>query len=72
VGRSEAKLLKIIGDLERINPQGSYVPIRAEISLLKNVDAACEEYKRKEKRLDLLFLHDLNQLKRAKAKSIKV
>ena len=56
VGRSNAKLSNIIGDLKGINPQGSYVPIKAEISLLKNVDAACEEYKRKEKSLDLLVM----------------
>ena len=56
VGRSDAKLSGIIKDLERINPQGSYVPIRSEISLLKNVDTACEEYKRKEDSLDLLVM----------------
>lgn len=56
VGRSDAKLAKIIRDLEKINPQGSYVPIKSEISLLKNVDAACEEFKRKEKSLDLLLM----------------
>ena len=56
VGRSDAKLSNIIGDLERINPQGSYAPIRSQISLLKNVDAACEEYQRKEKKLDLLVM----------------
>ena len=56
VGRSDPKLSGIIGDLERINPQGSYVPIRSEISLLKNVDTACEEYKREEKSLDLLVM----------------
>ena len=44
VGRSDAKLANIIRDLEKINPQGSYVPIKSEISLLKNVDAACEEF----------------------------
>lgn len=56
VGRSDAKLSKLIGELEGINPQGSYVPIRAEVSLLKNVDAACEEYKRMENGLDLLIM----------------
>lgn len=56
VGRSDAKLAKIITDLETINPQGSYTPIKSEISLLKNVDTACEEYKGKEKSLDLLVM----------------
>ena len=56
VGRSDTKLSNLIRELERINPQGSYVPIKAEVSLLKNVDAACEEYKRMEKGLDLLVM----------------
>ena len=56
VGRSDTRLSSIIGDLERINPQGSYVPIKSEISLFKNVDTACKEYKRKEKSLDLLIM----------------
>ena len=56
VGRSDAKLSNIIGNLKKTNSQGSYVPIKSEISLLKNVDTACEEFKSKEKRLDLLLM----------------
>ncbi len=56
VGRSNTKLSSIMQDLEKINPQGSYVAIMSEISLLKNVDMACEEYKRKENSLDLLVM----------------
>lgn len=56
VGRSDAKLTIIISDLEKINPQGTYIPIKSEFSLLKNVDAACDEFKSKEKSLHLLFM----------------
>ena len=56
VGRSDAKLSNVIKQLKKINPQGNYVPIKSEISLLKNVDTACEEYKRNEKSLDLLVM----------------
>lgn len=56
VGRNDARLSTIISDLEGINPGGSYVPIKSEISLLKNIDAACEELERKEKSLDLLVM----------------
>lgn len=56
VGRSDTRLSKIIADLEKINPEGSYVPIRSEISLLKNVDAACDNFKSKERHLDLLLM----------------
>ena len=56
VGRNEATLSNIIADLEKLNPQGSYASIKAEVSLLKSVDAACEEFKKKEDRLDLLVM----------------
>lgn len=56
VGRNYAKLSRIIRELETINPEGSYLPILSEISLIKNVDAACSEFKIKENRLDLLLM----------------
>ena len=56
VGRNEATLSKIIADLKKINSEGSFHSIECEISLLKNVDAACEELKSKEKSLDLLLM----------------
>ena len=56
VGRGEAKLAPLIANLERINHQGTYIPLQYSISLLKNVDGACEEFKSKEKQLDLLVM----------------
>ena len=56
VGRNEATLSKIMADLKKINPDGTFLPIKFEISLLKNVDAACEELKSQEKSLDLLLM----------------
>ena len=56
VGRNPSKLSKIISDLEEINPQGIYIPIKSEFSLFKNVDTVCEELKQKEKSLDLLLM----------------
>lgn len=56
VGRNNAKLSSAIGDLKKINPQGSYLSIRSDVSLLRNVDAACAEYKGKEEKLDLLVM----------------
>lgn len=56
VGRSESKLSPLINQLVKINPQGSYTPLQYSISLLKNVDAACEEFKRNEKSLHLLVM----------------
>lgn len=56
VGRNPSKLSSIIKDLEEVNPQGTYIPIKSEFSLFKNVDTACEELKAKEKSLDLLLM----------------
>ena len=56
VGRGDAKLSPVIEECKKINAQGSFIPIKAEISLLKNVDSVCEELKSKEKKLDLLVM----------------
>ena len=56
VGRNETRLSDIIQDLENLNSEGTYIPIKSEISLLKNVDIACAEIKGKEERLDLLIM----------------
>ena len=56
VGRNPERLSKIIEDLNDINSEGTYIPIESKISLLKNVDAACEEFQRREKSLDLLIM----------------
>ncbi|KAL8723590.1 MAG: hypothetical protein Q9225_000132 [Loekoesia sp. 1 TL-2023] len=56
VGRGQAKLSPLIENLKKINQQGSYVPLQYSISLLKNVDAACDELKTKEDKLDLLVM----------------
>ena len=56
VGRNPSKLANIVNELENINPQGIYIPIKSEYSLFKNVDTACEELKQREKSLDLLLM----------------
>ena len=56
VGRNSERLSKIIEDLNDINSKGAYIPIESKISLLKNVDAACEEFQKQETSLDLLVM----------------
>lgn len=56
VGRGEIKFANVINELRKFNADGRYLAIKAEISLLKNVDAACDEFQRQEKRLDLLVM----------------
>ncbi|MCJ1271367.1 hypothetical protein MMC22_011267 [Lobaria immixta] len=56
VGRSEPVGARIIDDLKASNAEGSYVFLKAQISLLESVDEVCGEIKQREKRLDLLFM----------------
>jgi len=56
VGRSKTAAKPIIRDLEKLNPEAIVNFIESEISLIKNVDAVCEEIKTQEKQLDLLFM----------------
>ena len=56
MGRDPERLSEIIEGLKAINSKGTYIPIESKISLLKNVDAACEEFQRQEKSLDLLIM----------------
>lgn len=56
VGRSEPVGVRIIDDLQARNAEGNYVFLKAEVSLLENVDQVCREIKRREKKMDLLFM----------------
>ena len=56
VGRNPERLSEIVAELKAINAQGIYIPIESKISLLKNVDAACQEFQRQERTLDLLIM----------------
>ena len=56
VGRGADKLAGVVRTLSDVNSQGTYISIQSEISLLKNVDKACEDIIRQESRLDLLLM----------------
>jgi NAD(P)-dependent dehydrogenase (short-subunit alcohol dehydrogenase family) len=56
VGRSRSKFEPALKNLQAINPNGQYHFIEAEISLIKNVDAACAEIKKHTSKIDLLYL----------------
>ncbi|KAK0099746.1 hypothetical protein ONS95_013361 [Cadophora gregata] len=56
VGRSETAAERIIAECRVINSEGEYVFIKADVSLMKNVDKVCDEIKAKEKAVNLLFL----------------
>jgi NAD(P)-dependent dehydrogenase (short-subunit alcohol dehydrogenase family) len=58
IGRNEARASRIIEECVQSCPGGSFKFIKADLSLLGNVDMMCEEIKRREEtgRLDLLFM----------------
>ena len=56
VGRSEASASRIIEEVKKLNPGASFSFIKADVSVLQNVDAVCKEIKQKEDKLNLLFL----------------
>ncbi|RAH71892.1 short-chain dehydrogenases/reductase [Aspergillus aculeatinus CBS 121060] len=56
VGRSAASGSRVLEELRAANPDGKFHFIQADLSLLRNVDTACEQIKEKEKSIDLLFL----------------
>jgi NADP-dependent 3-hydroxy acid dehydrogenase YdfG len=56
VGRSQRAASPQLQELEAINPDGEFIFMETEISLIKNVDRICEEIKQTEDKLDILFL----------------
>ncbi|KAH0020405.1 NAD(P)-binding protein, partial [Aureobasidium melanogenum] len=56
VGRSESSAKPLLQELNHMNPLGTFNFIEADVSLISNVDKACERIKHHEKALDLLFM----------------
>jgi NADP-dependent 3-hydroxy acid dehydrogenase YdfG len=56
VGRSKSAAAPLMNGLNASNPEGTFIFIESEISLMKRVDEVCDEIKSKEKKLDLLFI----------------
>ncbi len=56
VGRSKKAAQPLLDELKELNPIGTFEFIETEISLIKNVDLACEEVGAKEKTVDILFM----------------
>ncbi|KAF2143543.1 uncharacterized protein K452DRAFT_357212 [Aplosporella prunicola CBS 121167] len=56
VGRSRAKFAAELEKLQTLNPGATVRFIEAQVSLLRDVDAVCEEVKKEEGHLDLLVM----------------
>ncbi|KAM0325836.1 hypothetical protein ACHAQA_007138 [Verticillium albo-atrum] len=56
IGRSQSAADAAIASVKDINPTAEPTFIQADVSLLKNVDAVCEQIAAKEQKLNLLFM----------------
>ncbi|XP_044723697.1 short chain dehydrogenase domain-containing protein [Hirsutella rhossiliensis] len=54
-GRSQDAANRIISECTKLNPDGQYIFIQSDVSLLKNVLPVCEQILSKEKCINLLF-----------------
>lgn len=56
LGRSKKAATPLLDEIKNLNSEGTYEFIETEVSLIRNVDKACDEIKLKEKKVDLLFV----------------
>jgi NADP-dependent 3-hydroxy acid dehydrogenase YdfG len=56
IGRSREKAHHIIDELKVINPMGTFIFIEGQFSRIKEVDHICEEIKKLEQHVDILFM----------------
>jgi NADP-dependent 3-hydroxy acid dehydrogenase YdfG len=55
VGRSTESANRIISECKTLNSVGQYIFIQSDVSVLKNVNAVCEQILAKETSINLLF-----------------
>ncbi|KAJ8096603.1 hypothetical protein POJ06DRAFT_297616 [Lipomyces tetrasporus] len=55
VGRSQQAGDRIAKECKSLNPEGEYIFVKADVSLLNNVDEVCEDLKKKESHINVLF-----------------
>lgn len=70
VGRSKDSGSRITAELQKLNPEGEYIYISADVSLLRSVDDVCCDIKAKEAAINLLFL-SVGTIAPGKGKSVK-
>ncbi|KAL1997838.1 hypothetical protein VTN02DRAFT_629 [Thermoascus thermophilus] len=56
VDRSEAAAAPFLARLRQLNPEGRWTFVETDVSLVRNVDAACAFVGEREKRVNLLFM----------------
>ncbi|PLB33157.1 uncharacterized protein BDW47DRAFT_121455 [Aspergillus candidus] len=56
IGRNEARARPFLSELQQLSSKGRFHFIEADVSLLRNVDAACRPILQQEKQLNFLFM----------------
>ena len=56
LGRGQASGDRIAAELQKLNPEGQYTFLSCDLSLIRNVDAVCEQIKERETNINLLFI----------------
>jgi NAD(P)-dependent dehydrogenase (short-subunit alcohol dehydrogenase family) len=56
IGRSQEAGDRIAAECKALNSDGEYIFVKADTSLIRNVDDICRDIKAKEKSVNLLFL----------------
>lgn len=56
IGRSQEAADRILAECKEINPEGEFIFLKVDVSLIRNVDEVCEDLKKKETVINLLFL----------------
>jgi len=56
LGRSQEAGTRITAECKKLNPEGEFIYIKADTSLIRTVDNVCRDIKSREKVINLLFL----------------
>lgn len=56
IGRSQEAAARITAECRQLNPEGEFTFIKADISLIHNVDEVCRKIQSKEQAINILFL----------------
>ncbi|KAB8077950.1 hypothetical protein BDV29DRAFT_197935 [Aspergillus leporis] len=56
IGRNQSRAKPFLTELQQLNPEGHFIFIEADVSLIRNVDQACQQILQQEKHLNFLFM----------------
>ena len=56
IGRSQEAGDRIATECKKLNPEGEFIFMKADTSLIRNVDDVCREIKAREQNINILFL----------------